>query len=259
MNKEKKRKFIRVISIILILIGCGYIGKEYYNRAQSKKAVEAEQNISNSIADELGLDQKQKDKEKEKKAANEYIEKMQKEMNNEDIIGRLEFKKLGLDHLLVHSKDNNEYLNLNVKKEWFYTGSIFLDKYNKDDFSDFNSRIYGHRILDGTFFGSFKYFLDQEFVDKKKEENFFKLTTKDGIKYYDIIAVLDVTPEMENLPTNFSQEFIDSLDKNSVVKINSTNRKITSEDHLVSLVSCKPMGITHSTRRIVIIGLERNE
>lgn len=129
-------------------------------------------------------------KDEEIKKSFAYIQKMRKKINNEDVIGRLEFPKLGIDHVLVNRHDNKEYLNLDPKKNELYTGSIFLNKENKDDFTDFNSRIYGHRILDVSYFVAFNKFFNQDFVDEGN--NYFKLTTIRGVLYYDIVAVLDI-------------------------------------------------------------------
>lgn len=65
-------------------------------------------------------------KDEEIKKSFAYIQKMRKKINNEDVIGRLEFPKLGIDHVLVNRHDNKEYLNLDPKKNELYTGSIFF-------------------------------------------------------------------------------------------------------------------------------------
>lgn len=258
MKSEKTRKFIRAISIALIIGGLSYAGKELYSSLNSKSKIEKDQNISKNIAYEVGLDKEKMEKEKEIKAANEYIGKLRQQYANDDIIGRLEFKKLGLDFVLVHSHNNQEYLDWGLNKQSSYTGSIFLDKDNKDDFSDFNSRIFGHRMLDGTVFGGFRYFLDQGFADKNKEDNFFKLTTKKGIKMYDIVSILDITDNSDNVPLKAEEKFLDNINNHSVVKINRTGKEVDVNDNIVCLISCKPMGVSpHSTRRIVIVGRER--
>ncbi len=84
---------------------------------------------------------------------------------NPDVCGWLTIYDTGIDAPLVQGENNDEYLNTSVDGTFALSGSIFLDAANANDFSDFNTIIYGHHMEKGKMFGD---------LDKFNNESYFQ-------------------------------------------------------------------------------------
>ena len=74
-----------------------------------------------------------------------------------------------IDYPILRSSadmDDNYYLNHDIHKNQAFAGAIYIQKLNHKDFSDSNTLIYGHDMLNGTMFGKLRKFRDKEFFDK---------------------------------------------------------------------------------------------
>lgn len=58
------------------------------------------------------------------------------------------------------------YLEHDVNRQKSSYGSIYTQDYNKKDFNDFNTLIYGHNMRNGTMFGTLDEYTNREFFDK---------------------------------------------------------------------------------------------
>ena len=87
---------------------------------------------------------------------------------NEEIIGWIYYPDTNplIDYPIVqHDGDNRYYLKHNIYNQYTDAGSIFVCDYNKPDFSDDNTVIYGHHLYNGTMFGNLKKWLDKEWFE----------------------------------------------------------------------------------------------
>ena len=88
--------------------------------------------------------------------SNNFINIDELKQINDDIIGWIKIENTSIDFPLLKSKDNNEYLNMNYKKEYSITGSIFLDYRNNENLKDDYLIIYGHNMSNDRMFGGIK-------------------------------------------------------------------------------------------------------
>ena len=65
---------------------------------------------------------------------------------NPDVIGWITIDDTKIDYPIVQGKDNLEYLNLNVYREYSLAGTVFLDVNNEKNFSDPYNILYGHHM-----------------------------------------------------------------------------------------------------------------
>ena len=73
---------------------------------------------------------------------------------NPDTAGWLYVPCLDLSLPVLYSGDNSFYLYHDFRKEFSFSGSLFLDMYSNPDFSGGNTVIYGHHMDDGFMFGT---------------------------------------------------------------------------------------------------------
>lgn len=76
------------------------------------------------------------------------------------------------DYPILQSNDEDGksyYLNHNVNRKSSVYGSIYTQDYNKKDFNDFNTLIYGHNMKNGTMFGTLKKYRNKEFFETNRE------------------------------------------------------------------------------------------
>lgn len=84
---------------------------------------------------------------------------------NPDCCAWLTVDDTHIDYPVVQGKDNMEYINTDVYREFALSGSIFLDSSNARDFSDSYSLLYGHHMDNGAMFGDLVEFVKQDYFD----------------------------------------------------------------------------------------------
>lgn len=66
---------------------------------------------------------------------------------NEDVVAWIYFPGTHIDYPILAGVDNDEYLHLNLDRQFSLAGSIFLEENNSHQFTDQNTIIYGHHIF----------------------------------------------------------------------------------------------------------------
>lgn len=82
---------------------------------------------------------------------------------NEDVYSWIYLPGTGIDYPILQSPDTEDqeyYLNNNMDRQEDIYGEIFTQCYNKKDYTDFLTVIYGHNMRDETMFGSLKMYED---------------------------------------------------------------------------------------------------
>lgn len=108
---------------------------------------------------------------------------------------------------VVQGETNETYLRTNINKEHAEAGTLFLDE-TTDLSQDGNLIIYGHKMNDGTMFGTLDKFEDEEFFDNNGTVCW---ESEKGKEYYQIFALL-VLPGYSTAP-----DFIDLQAWNNVL------------------------------------------
>ncbi len=88
---------------------------------------------------------------------------------NNDLMGWINIKGIGIDYPFVHGIDNKYYLKHAFNKSRLSSGTIFADWRNdKSVANNRNLVLYGHKMTNGTMFGKLSEFLDESFFYKTK-------------------------------------------------------------------------------------------
>ena len=106
---------------------------------------------------------------------------------NPDVYAWLEITGTDLSFPLLQSpEDESFYLNHDIEKAEDPSGCIYTEYYNRKDFSDPNTVIYG-RNVEGRFAGLHQY-QDRDFFDRCRE---IRVTTQDACRVYQIFAAYE--------------------------------------------------------------------
>ena len=88
---------------------------------------------------------------------------------NPDVIGWITVPGTDIDFPILMSRDDNGwYLTHDIYGEELVSASIFIENYNRPDFSDFNTVVYGHNMNDGSMFGQLHRFEDPDFFAENR-------------------------------------------------------------------------------------------
>lgn len=167
---------------------------------------------------------------------------------NEDVIGWIVIPDTKLEYPLMYSGDNAFYLNHTWKKEASSAGSIFLEQYNSPELSDFNTILYGHRMINGSMFASLKYYNSQEHWEKHP---YVYLLDGAGAHRYEIFSAYEASVVGRTYQLGFAddvekQTFLDSCVGWSVI---DTGVVPTINDRILTLSTCTGKG--YDTRWVV--------
>ena len=172
---------------------------------------------------------------------------------NSDVLGWIEIPGTAISYPLVQGTDNQYYLEHTWKKEASSVGSIFLEAKSSADLSDFNTVVYGHRMLNGSMFASLKYYKDQSYW---AEHPYVYITDGQVCRRYEIFAAYEVSITGTTYQIVFPDEeskqaFLDTCTGWSVIDTDVTP---TVQDQILTLSTCTGNG--HATRWVVQAVLE---
>jgi len=175
---------------------------------------------------------------------------------NPDVIGWIRIPDTELDYPLIYSaeKDETYYLSHTWDLQENSCGSIFVEPLNKTDFSDPNTIIYGHNMLDESMFGILDTYVMKNWWEEHKD---IYVATKEGTKHYVVFSAYQVATGEITYMIRFStdekhQEFIDyCVDQTKV----DTGIVPTINENIITLSTCTGNG--HATRWVVQAVLQK--
>ncbi len=86
---------------------------------------------------------------------------------NPDIYAWIQIDGTNIQYPIVQSPDDDSYyLMRTVERQDGYPGSIYTERCNKKDFSDFNTLVYGHDMADGSMFQNLHNYSDEAYLDE---------------------------------------------------------------------------------------------
>lgn len=160
---------------------------------------------------------------------------------NADIIGWIQVDGTKIDYPILYDTTYNlYYLYHNYKGTSTAFGSIFVLGENGSDFTDFNTVVYGHNMLDGSMFAQLHQFRKKDFFDshgqiivytpdRKLTYQVFAAYRRDNL---DIIANYDVSTE------EVREEYIDSIYEHTAVENFKPDYQVTASDRILTLSTC---------------------
>lgn len=247
-NKAKKWfwNILFVICLGVFAYSAGHIIKDYYGSYKAGKDLNS---LKETVFKAPSANSGEKEKNTEKVVNLEELKKL-----NSDSIGWLEIPGTNIDEPLVQGKDNDYYLWRDFKKNTYpVTGTLFLDMYNKADFSERITYIFGHNIWDKTKFYDLRKFEDQSFLESHKT---FYVYTEKGKLEYEVLGIDLVDPDTSLYELSSKRnEDVNAMKKELAKHIPKAEvDKIDENTKLLMLVTCKTPD-DNTARRILFAKL----
>ncbi|MBD5449953.1 MAG: class B sortase [Lachnospiraceae bacterium] len=158
--------------------------------------------------------------------------------------------------VLQHPTDNSYYLNYNMDGTKGYPGCIYTENFNRKDFSDIHTVIYGHNLKDKTMFSSLHNFEDEGLFN---EDHYIFIYTEDYVFVYRIFAAyeFDSLHLLDNFDYTNEYVYKDYLRKiyqttDRVANVRA-DIQVTTEDKIVTLSTCT--SDHDSNRRFLVTGV----
>lgn len=167
---------------------------------------------------------------------------------NDEIIGWIVIPGTNISYPICQHDDNKYYLEHTSQRESNLAGAIFADYRVEEPFEEFNTILYGHRLLNQTMFSALKTYVDKEVWEKHP---YVYICTPEMIYVYQMYAAFRGDPN--GLSYHFGihsdekkQAFIDYTLSCAEY---DTGIVPTTEDSFLTLSTCTGTG--HSQRMIV--------
>ncbi len=156
---------------------------------------------------------------------------------NPQVVAWIRSNDGGIDYPVVRGTDNEYYLNHLVDGTVNRNGSIFMDFRNGEDFSDDNTILYGHNMLDGTMFASLGKYSTPGYYDANRE---LQMLTPEGDFRLEVFAgcVAPGNSDLYQLTFTGEQDKAAYLEKILVLSEFSTEVQVGVSDRLVTLSTC---------------------
>ena len=175
---------------------------------------------------------------------------------NPDVCGWITVEGTNINYPVLRSgpdKEDDFYLDHDLTANKKTAGSIYIQRLNSSDFSDSNTVVYGHNMLNGSMFASLKKFRDKGFFDKNSV--IYVYTPEKILKYNIVSAFLYDDRHIIN-SFNFyiaqgMQAYIDTvMNPPTEVKNIREGAEVTLEDTLITLSTCT----SKKKERFLVVG-----
>lgn len=147
-----------------------------------------------------------------------------------------------IDYPVVQrEEDNSYYLNHTVEGDKKIEGAIFTEDYNRKDFTDPNTVIYGHNMKNGSMFRQLHNYDDRRFFQENREVLIYQPGT---IFHYQIFAAYVFDNRHLMLSYDFSnpdvyEAYIDSVFERKGMESNiDDSLEVTRDDKIITLSTC---------------------
>lgn len=148
--------------------------------------------------------------------------------------------------------DEDFYINHDINKNPLREGCIYIQRDNTPDFSDFNTVIYGHNMMNQSMFGTLKKYRNAEYFKNNRTITVYTPSYTENavfhpghIKEYEIVSAFIYDDRLIIYSFNYfmqdeqKQSFIDTCkEPNTLVKNVVENYDVTTEDELITLSTC---------------------
>lgn len=164
---------------------------------------------------------------------------------NTDVYAWIRVADTKIDYPVLQSQTDTEdgyYLTHDIDRESNIYGAIYTEKANKKDFSNPNTIIYGHNMIDDSMFGSLGEFLDSSYFEK--HDTIFVFTK--GEKYtYQIVAAYEYPADHILSSFDFTTEAgTDAYLEQIPTFVKNTNGNLRAQTELkapiLTLSTCTP-------------------
>ena len=246
-NKKKFYLIISIVSFIIAAIALTAIGLMFLSFKQSREAYAMlASQAKNGVVSDSHLSFWEKiAKNPEEPETQEFVEIPIDfdflNQENEDINGWIQVEGTTIDYpILYDTTYNMYYLNHNYKGTYTGYGSIFMREENARFFTDFNTVLYGHNMLDGSMFAQLHQFRKKEFFDSHGQ---IIVYTPDRKLTYQVFAAYrtdnrNLVLNNEFFEEDLRTEYISQIYEHTSVANFNRDYPVTADDRIITLSTC---------------------
>lgn len=183
MDNDNKKKIFHVrtiimgiLLIVMIVSGIGVIRDRIESQRQREEQQRLAQLASQTAAEVVVGSETEVEAEETEAPYVSPIDFETLQTENPDVIGWIRIPDTKIDYPILHTDDNEKYLDTDFDGNKSVYGSIYLDCDSSPDFRGWNNPIYGHHMKDGSMFKDVVRFKDPEYF---KEHQYFEIYTPD--------------------------------------------------------------------------------
>lgn len=158
---------------------------------------------------------------------------------NPDVVAWIKIPGTVVDYPIVQTKDNQYYLKKGFDGKKNSCGTIFMNTYNRMDFSDDNTVLYGHNMKNGSMFAVINKYREETFYKEHKEVWLF---TPYWERKYRIISAHKAADGSETYATEFGERYAEHVAKEASMSIYDTGNGYNEELPMVTLSTCTGHG-----------------
>jgi len=156
---------------------------------------------------------------------------------NSDIVAYIHIEGTNISNVVVQGEDNIFYLYHDVNKRVNVNGSIFLDYLNSPYFTDRNTIIYGHNMINGAMFHNIRYFMNLDFF---MDNRYITIITKQEILTYEIFSAFAIRIDFEYIQVYFydDNDFLQLLGEVQRRCLHGYDISLDADDRILILSTC---------------------
>ena len=228
--KKRVGKILFWLCIVVCVLGLAYIAIYYFRKDKNEDVY---QKVQKQV----------EEKKQEEDAEDEIpIDFASLKETNPDIYAWIEIPDTNVNYPIVQSADDDSYyLNHTIDGQEGYPGSIYTEKVNAKDFSDFNTVIYGHDMKDGSMFKDLHKFEDADFFEQHDKVTIY---TENECKTYQIFAAVvydnrHLMYSFDNNNISARKAFLESLSESRSLKNQfRSGVEVDENSHIITLSTC---------------------
>ena len=159
-----------------------------------------------------------------------------------DIYAWINIPNTNINYPVVqHPTKDDYYLDHNAEQKYTKAGAIYSELKNSKDFSDPNTVLYGHNMLNGSMFAVLKKYRNAQYFNENSE---IKIYTKGHIYTYKIFSafVYDDRHILNSFDFNKEEDYQDFLDDcmnpPTLIRNVRDDIKVTTDDRIITLSTC---------------------
>lgn len=173
---------------------------------------------------------------------------------NPDIVGWLVCEDTAINYPIAQGENNSRYLNRLYDGSRGKAGTPFLDYENTPNFTDGNSIVYGHNLLDGSMFSELIEYQEQAYYDAHLS---MLLLTPQGAYRMEIFAAFTASPNEAGTDASpwrqawdTEDDFAAWLEQMKGRSVIDTDVTLSPEDQVLTLSTC----INRGRDRFLVMG-----
>lgn len=160
---------------------------------------------------------------------------------NSDLLGWITVPDTKIDFPVVHTTNNEYYLNHSFDRNYLKAGAIFADYRNQKDLSqNYNTVIYGHNMASGAMFSCISDFFSRSYFNANR---YIYIYTENGIYVYKTFCIrkVRIDKDVSYITTYFADgdDFVTFCNKQmnaSAVKVDDVT--FNENDQIITLSTC---------------------